>query len=138
MKPTFVPKLSNPCSQDWSAMRGDEKRRFCDQCQLHVHNLSAMTKDERMELLSEGTEERCISYLRPRFSREVGISRWLASQARSSSWPSRWASAVATAFVSFFFTSCRMMGGIPIPPPPGKNPVSNTQPRDFGHQRIDP
>ena len=39
----------------------DMKKRFCDECELHVHDLSAMTKREaRAVLASEGL---CIRYL---------------------------------------------------------------------------
>ena len=32
-------------------MRGDGPSRFCDRCNLHVHNLSGMTRDEAEELI---------------------------------------------------------------------------------------
>ena len=38
--------IPRPCSQPWDTMKGDERRRFCEACGLHVHNLSAMTAQE--------------------------------------------------------------------------------------------
>lgn len=42
----------------------DMKKRFCDECELHVHDLAAMTKREAKAVLaSEATEGLCIRYL---------------------------------------------------------------------------
>jgi len=48
-------------------MQGNRKTRFCDQCELHVHNLSAMSPNKVEQLIARGRNERvCISYaLRP-------------------------------------------------------------------------
>src|SRR5687768_15535544 len=63
MKAEFVPRISQPCFQHWSAMAGDDKRRFCDHCQLHVHNLTAMSAAEQQTLLSQRGTRQCIAYL---------------------------------------------------------------------------
>jgi hypothetical protein len=44
-------EIASPCTADWDAMAGDDKRRFCSQCRLHVHDLSAMSSDEALDLL---------------------------------------------------------------------------------------
>ncbi len=36
-------KVASPCSADWDRMIGDERARFCGQCELNVYNLSAMS-----------------------------------------------------------------------------------------------
>ena len=46
--------VASPCPEDWSRMEGDEKRRYCGRCQLHVYNLSAMTTAEAAELVEKG------------------------------------------------------------------------------------
>lgn len=46
-------KIAAPCPMKWEDMAGDDKRRFCHHCQLHVHNFSAMTEDEAENLLRE-------------------------------------------------------------------------------------
>lgn len=57
--------IAEPCPADWSRMSGDEKRRFCGQCQLHVYNLSAMTDKEAAELLTGAEGERlCVKFYR--------------------------------------------------------------------------
>lgn len=39
-------QIASPCPARWEDMVGDERTRFCSQCQLDVHNLSAMTAEE--------------------------------------------------------------------------------------------
>jgi hypothetical protein len=60
-------KIAKPCPKRWEELSGDSKCRFCEHCQLHVHNLSAMTEHERGRFLVERTGERtCVRYaLRP-------------------------------------------------------------------------
>jgi hypothetical protein len=41
-----------PCTVSWESMRGDARRRFCGSCRLHVHDLSAMTRDEALAFLA--------------------------------------------------------------------------------------
>lgn len=55
-------KIASPCSADWNAMKGDERKRFCGECKLSVYNLSGMTKydAENMLRLSEG--RLCVRY----------------------------------------------------------------------------
>jgi len=46
-------QVNTPCDADWDAMTGDERKRFCDHCSKHVHDLSALTEPEARELLSK-------------------------------------------------------------------------------------
>ncbi len=41
-----------PCPMDWDRMPGDDRRRFCEACGKHVHDLTAMRPDERAALLA--------------------------------------------------------------------------------------
>src|SRR6266446_715495 len=60
-------EIKSPCPKLWQEMEGNRKTRFCDQCELHVHNLSAMSPDKVEQLIARGRNKRvCISYaLRP-------------------------------------------------------------------------
>ena len=49
-------QLSFRCPADWEAMEGDEQRRFCSHCQKHVHDLSAMSRDEAAAVVTKGGE----------------------------------------------------------------------------------
>jgi hypothetical protein len=57
-------RVAAPCPADWGKMVGDERVRFCAQCELHVYNLSGMTRREA-EALVAGTEGRlCVRFYR--------------------------------------------------------------------------
>mgnify|MGYP007088033300 CR=1 FL=1 len=55
-------KIASPCSADWSAMTGDERKRFCGDCKLHVYNLSGMTKYDAENLLRNNEGGLCVRY----------------------------------------------------------------------------
>ena len=49
----------------WEEVDGDERKRFCNQCSLHVHNLSAMRQEEAQSFLEERTssgERLCVTF----------------------------------------------------------------------------
>ncbi len=52
----FSLEIASPCSALWSEMTGDDRSRFCQSCQLTVHNLSAMTTDDAQALLTKAQE----------------------------------------------------------------------------------
>ena len=56
-------QLSFRCPADWEAMEGDETKRFCSHCQKHVHNLSAMTREEA-EAVATRSGEICVRMTR--------------------------------------------------------------------------
>ena len=58
-------RIESPCGMDWAGMKpADAKRRFCDTCKMHVHDLSSMTRGEAKALLASAeTEGLCIRYL---------------------------------------------------------------------------
>jgi hypothetical protein len=58
--------IKEPCRMDWNKMAGDEKTRFCSECNLHVHNLSEMSSNEAERFLSAPKEggRRCIAYFK--------------------------------------------------------------------------
>ena len=60
--PLDVIRIEEPCSEDWDRMTGDERVRFCAGCRKHVHNLSAMTRDEAERLVCEKAGELCVRY----------------------------------------------------------------------------
>lgn len=50
-------RIASPCSVGWENMSGDDRVRFCNQCSLHVYNISEMTKEQISSLVAR-TEER--------------------------------------------------------------------------------
>ena len=44
-------RIQAPCPMRWEGLRGSDRERFCDQCQLSVYNSAALTRNETEELL---------------------------------------------------------------------------------------
>ncbi len=57
-------KIASPCSVDWNEMYGDNRKRFCGDCKLHVYNLSGMTKDEAERLITNAAGRLCVRYFK--------------------------------------------------------------------------
>ncbi|MBC7910535.1 MAG: hypothetical protein H7Y30_08550 [Pyrinomonadaceae bacterium] len=57
-------KIASPCTADWESMLGNERQRFCGQCQLNVYNLSGMTKREAENLVSHAEGRLCVRFYR--------------------------------------------------------------------------
>src|SRR5215468_5403492 len=45
-------KIVSPCSTDWDQMSGDEKRRFCVECDKFVYDFSQMTRQQVEAIVS--------------------------------------------------------------------------------------
>jgi len=53
-----------PCPADWQTMTGDHRGRFCQQCNKHVYNLSAMSRDEAEALVARFEGRLCARFER--------------------------------------------------------------------------
>ncbi len=102
----------------WSNMAGDDKRRFCEQCQLHVHNLSEMNETEQHALLLRTRERRCVTYEMQEGITPVSIGKWKMFQRLPRSW--RRCAAVLATLLPMAFTQCS------TPPPPPSSAASTT------------
>ena len=69
-------QIGKPCPRQWDDMTGDAKRRFCEHCQLHVHNLSAMSLRERDQFVLASGGGACIAYEFHPDGSLVTPSRW--------------------------------------------------------------
>lgn len=54
-----VLKIASHCPARWDEMTGNDRARFCQQCQKHVYNLSTMTKAEVEQLVIEKEGKFC-------------------------------------------------------------------------------
>ncbi len=60
---SFQPFLvTSPCAADWDSMIGDERVRFCTQCQRSVNNVSEMTRKEIRKLIAKSEGHICVRY----------------------------------------------------------------------------
>jgi hypothetical protein len=57
-------KVASPCPADWDTMIGDERARFCGQCELNVYNFSAMSTLEAESLIARTEGRLCVRYYR--------------------------------------------------------------------------
>ena len=55
-------RIAAPCTADWETMFGDERVRFCGQCQLNVYNLSEMSREEAERFISQTERRLCVRY----------------------------------------------------------------------------
>src|ERR1041385_8716776 len=55
--------VPSPCTADWNSMRGNDQVRFCDHCQLHVHNVSQMTRAQAELLVARSNGKLCVRYV---------------------------------------------------------------------------
>jgi hypothetical protein len=67
--PRQLPLLENvaiaaPCSASWDEMVGDDRVRFCGQCEKNVYNLSAMPREEGEALLAAREGNMCVRLYR--------------------------------------------------------------------------
>lgn len=59
-------RIATPCPADWSQMTGDDRVRFCGQCEKPVYDLSGLTRSEAEELLHQHAGKLCARfYQRP-------------------------------------------------------------------------
>jgi hypothetical protein len=70
-------KITRPCTADWEQMVGDDRKRFCEQCGKHVHNVSAMTRAERAEFAKPVNHHKCVTYLHRPDGAPVDLSAWI-------------------------------------------------------------
>ena len=53
--------IQEPCHENWDAMSGRGKQRFCGSCTKHVHDFSKMTQAEASDVLKAETSP-CVRY----------------------------------------------------------------------------
>src|SRR4051812_41406353 len=56
-------KISTPCDADWDSMAGNDQVRFCAHCNLHVTNLSKLTRGEAMLLVNRSQGRLCVRFI---------------------------------------------------------------------------
>ena len=57
-------KVASPCPADWETMIGNDRVRFCGQCELNVYNLSAMSRSEAESLIARTEGRLCVRFYR--------------------------------------------------------------------------
>ncbi|MFO0662892.1 MAG: hypothetical protein U0174_03020 [Polyangiaceae bacterium] len=61
-----------PCDANWDTMTPEGRKRFCDRCKKHVHDLSQLSREEANELLARRVrDDLCVSFLYDRMGNVV-------------------------------------------------------------------
>lgn len=120
MTKNFMPAISEPCERDWNSMQGDACRRFCDHCQLHVHNLSAMTKEERLLLLSKRQGRVCVAYVEDANTVQIRPGWWTLIQHLGR--PFRFVAVSWAILSSMLISSCSTPASLCDTPKPSPEP----------------
>ena len=94
-------RVATPCSADWERMTGDERARFCGQCQLNVYNLSGMTRQEAERLIANREGRLCVRFYR-RADGTILTKNCPVGLAALKRRVSRLASAALSAVIGFF------------------------------------
>jgi hypothetical protein len=53
-------EIASPCPADWAEMEGDDRARFCAQCERHVYDLSMISAQEAVALIQVHEGALCI------------------------------------------------------------------------------
>jgi hypothetical protein len=56
--------VSSPCLADWDQMTGTDQIRFCNHCNLQVHNISELTYSQAARLIARSKGRLCVRYYR--------------------------------------------------------------------------
>jgi hypothetical protein len=109
-------RVAAPCKADWGKMVGDERVRYCDQCSLHVYNLSGMTKREAEGLVANSEGRLCVRFYR-RADGSILTSNCPTGLRAIRQRVSRIAGAALSAALGFFAGLGLDLGARPAPPP---------------------
>ena len=53
-------EIPKPCPASWNKMRGTNVSRFCEHCQKHVYDLSAMPRSRAEQLVCQSAGDLCV------------------------------------------------------------------------------
>lgn len=58
-------RIASPCEVGWDSMTGNDRVRFCEHCQLTVHNVDFITKKQLRRLIASSGDRLCVNYRQP-------------------------------------------------------------------------
>ncbi|PWT80550.1 MAG: hypothetical protein C5B44_05255 [Acidobacteria bacterium] len=56
-------RITSPCNENWDAMLGNDRVRFCSHCNLSVHNASNLTRKDALRLIARSKGRLCMRYV---------------------------------------------------------------------------
>ena len=58
-------RIPSPCSVAWDSMIGNDRVRFCEHCQLTVHNVNIASPKQIKRLIARSKGRLCVNYVQP-------------------------------------------------------------------------
>jgi len=58
-------RIASPCNVDWDSMIGNDRVRFCEHCQLTVHNVDRASQKQIKRLIARSNGRLCVNYRQP-------------------------------------------------------------------------
>lgn len=58
-------RIASPCDVDWDSMIGNDRIRFCEHCQLSVHQIDSLSRKQIRRLIARSHGRLCVNYTRP-------------------------------------------------------------------------
>ena len=55
--------IAAPCDAEWDEMIGNDQVRFCSHCNLHVMNLSSITRQQARRIVARSEGRLCVRYM---------------------------------------------------------------------------
>ena len=65
--------IPSPCTSDWNSMKGNDLVRFCEHCDLSVHNLSQITRNQAQRLVARSNGRLCVRYYEDSMGRPLTL-----------------------------------------------------------------
>lgn len=108
---TFDPlasiSIATPCTVSWGGMVGDDRSRFCRQCERQVFDLSRMTTAEATQLLASPDGRPCVRLYRRPDGRVLTADCLVGLRTRLWRGLRRRAAWAASLFAMLFLPACR-------------------------------
>ncbi|HXQ70337.1 MAG TPA: ankyrin repeat domain-containing protein [Pyrinomonadaceae bacterium] len=58
-------RIASPCDVEWDSMIGNDRVRFCEHCQLTVHNVDRASRKQIKRLVARSKGRLCVNYRQP-------------------------------------------------------------------------
>jgi len=115
--PLDVIQVAEPCHESWERMTGDDRVRFCQGCNKHVHNLSAMNRTDAERLVCESAGSLCVRFARAQDG-QIQTLEYQPARGRRRGWRFWTAAGTAVAALVAGINGYVLARGRPAPPPP--------------------
>lgn len=111
MPSNYIIRIPEPCHEDWSAMKPDEKGKFCNVCTKSVHDFSNKSDAEITKILLENKDQKiCGHFKKTQVNRPITISFNLNDLPKNISATKAFVIAVFLVFGSLLFSCTNELG----------------------------